>query len=116
MVLHGSPQKLKPEVRERRQNLALIRNPRAEHVIERRNAVGRDEQQLVGQLVNVAHLAARKQWKGTEAGGEQGFSHSKTVPLSHASLPPRQPRRAIQLWSLLPAEVIRQTLHKCRNH
>ena len=47
-----------PERRNLGQDLALVWNARPEHVVKRRDAVRRDDQQLVPEVVDIAHLAA----------------------------------------------------------
>ena len=59
MVFHDAVEQLEPEDRNLRQHGALVRNFVFQNVIERGNAVGRDEQQLVAEIVQVAHLALR---------------------------------------------------------
>ena len=50
---------LEPERRQLRQDLALVGNPRAEHVVERGDAIGGDDEQMLAEIVDVADLAAR---------------------------------------------------------
>ena len=49
---------LEPERRQLRQHLALVRDARSENVVERRDAIGRDDEQIAADLVHVAHFAA----------------------------------------------------------
>jgi hypothetical protein len=42
-------------------------------VIERRDAIRRNHQQIVADRINVAHFAARKQVESDEVGLEQSF-------------------------------------------
>ncbi len=52
---------LEPECRQLRQHLALVGDARAKNVIERRDAVGCDDQQVVADFIDVAHFAATVQ-------------------------------------------------------
>ncbi len=47
---------LEPEPRERGQHAALVGDRRRQHDVERRDAVGRDQQQLVAEAVQLTHL------------------------------------------------------------
>jgi hypothetical protein len=57
VVRHDIGQLVEPEGRQLRENLALVRNAGAQHVVERRDAIGGDQQQRIAQVVDVAHLA-----------------------------------------------------------
>ena len=48
---------LEPEHRDLGEHFPFVGNARAEHVIERRDAIGGDDQQLVAEVVNIADLA-----------------------------------------------------------
>ena len=61
-----------PERRELREHLALVRNARAEHVVERRDPIGGDEQQAVAEVEQVADLAVTIGCGAVEAGVEEG--------------------------------------------
>ena len=59
MVRHEIGDAIEPERRQLRQHAALVGNAGAEHVVERRDAIGRDDQQVrVVDRVDVAHLAS----------------------------------------------------------
>ncbi len=59
MVGHDVLQEIEPEQRELGQHASLLRDAGGQHVIERRDAVGGDKQQVVvADLVQVADLAA----------------------------------------------------------
>ena len=58
MVRDEIANQAEPERRELREHLALVRDARAEDVVEGGDAIGRDDQQLVAEIVDVAHLAA----------------------------------------------------------
>ena len=68
---HEIAHALEPERRQLRQDLALVGNARAEHVVERRDAIGRDDEQVVADLVDVAHLAAAVKRETGEGGFEE---------------------------------------------
>src|SRR5262245_27154878 len=48
---------LEPERGNLRQHLPFVGDARAEHVVERRDAIAGDDEQAVAEIVNVAHLA-----------------------------------------------------------
>ncbi len=50
-------QKVELELQKLRKNLSFLRNRRGQNIIERRDTVGGDDQQLVTETVHVAHLA-----------------------------------------------------------
>ena len=58
VVRHEIAHALEPERRQLREDLALVGDPRAQHVVERRDAIGRDEEQVLADFVDVADLAA----------------------------------------------------------
>jgi hypothetical protein len=60
-----------PETRQLRQHLALVGNAGAEHVVERGDAIGRDDQQAIVDLVDVAHLATAVECQAFEFSVEQ---------------------------------------------
>src|SRR5580658_8270947 len=69
MVRNDVRKKVKPEQRNLRQHPPLMRDAGRQHVVESRNAVGRDEQQaLIIQLINIAYLAAGMKFKVREIG------------------------------------------------
>ena len=79
MVRHEIAHPLEPERRELRQDLALVGNAGAEHVIERGDAIGGDDEQrrFAGRerdVVDVAHLAAPVKRETVERCFEQGRS------------------------------------------
>ena len=59
VVFDHAVEQLEPEARDLREHRAFVGNLVLKNVVERRNAVGCDEQQLVAQIVQVAHLALR---------------------------------------------------------
>ena len=72
MVGHQVAKKLKPEKRNLGQHPALVRDAGGQHVVKRGNAIGGHEQQTVLiQMVNVAHLAAGVQLQFGEVGLQQ---------------------------------------------
>ncbi len=59
MIGNDVLQEVEPEQRELRQHASLLRDAGGQHVIERRDPIGRDEQQvIVIDLVNVANFPA----------------------------------------------------------
>src|SRR5919109_304050 len=59
MVLRDGFQEIKPEQRELREHATFVGNAGGQHIIEGRDAVGGDEQQmLVVHAIDVSHLAA----------------------------------------------------------
>ena len=59
VVFDNALEQFEPEHRNLRENSALVRNLVLKNVVERRNAIGRNEQQLVTQIVKIANLALR---------------------------------------------------------
>ena len=57
VVRHDVPQSVEPERRDLREDLALVGDARAEHVVERGDAIGGDDQQPSPKIVDVADLA-----------------------------------------------------------
>ena len=57
VVGHHVAEQLEPEERELGEHLALVRDRVGQHHVERAEAVGRDEQQPVAEVVEVADLA-----------------------------------------------------------
>ncbi len=74
MVVHHAVQKLEPELRQLGEHLALAGNLVVQHVVEGRDAVGSHQQQLVSQIVQVAHLALR-------VGGDVDSRHGRPFSL-----------------------------------
>ena len=58
VVRHHVLQQVEPEERELREHAALARDRGGQHHVERAQAVGRDDQQLVAEVVHVADLSA----------------------------------------------------------
>ena len=63
---------LEPERGDLRQDLALVGNARAEHVVERRDAIGGDDEQAIAEIVDVADLALSIRAPVGECGLENG--------------------------------------------
>src|SRR5205823_11865023 len=59
-VGHHPGGQLEPESRQRGEHLPLARYARGQHAVERRNAVGSHDQQLVAQVVRISNLAPAK--------------------------------------------------------
>ena len=57
---------LEPERRQLGEDAALVGNAGAEHVIERGDAIGRDQDQVIAGGVDVADLAAADQGQAVE--------------------------------------------------
>ena len=74
MVRHEIAHALEPERRQLRQDLALVGNARAEDVVERRDAIGRDDEQVVADLVDVADFAAAVQRQAGQGSFEEWSS------------------------------------------
>ena len=76
MVEHEFFQEIKPEQGELREHSPFMRDARGQHIVERRNAVGGDEQQaFVIHAIDVAHLAAGVKLQVGEIGlQENGFA------------------------------------------
>jgi hypothetical protein len=62
---------LEPEPRQLRQHLALVGDAGPEHIVEGRDAIGRDNQQAIVDLVDVAHLAAAMECQAFEFSVEE---------------------------------------------
>jgi len=58
MVRHQGLESLEPELGELAQQLAFIRDRVRQHAIKSREAVTRNEHQLVAEIVDIAHLPA----------------------------------------------------------
>ena len=63
---------LEPEARELREHLALVGNAGTENVVERGDAIRRDDEQLIANLVDIAHFAATMERQAGQGGFEQG--------------------------------------------
>ena len=61
VVRHEVAEVIEPERRELREHLALVGNAGAEDVVERGDAIGRDDQQVLAEIVDVADLAAARE-------------------------------------------------------
>ncbi len=57
-----------PEGRQLRQHAALVGDARSKHVVERRDAIGRDDQQMVAEIVHVADFSAARERQAREIG------------------------------------------------
>jgi hypothetical protein len=70
---------LEPERRELCEYFALVGDARSEDVIERGDAIGRDQEEVVTHLINVADLAASVEFQIGEGGLEEwrGREHGK---------------------------------------
>ena len=71
VVRHHFLQQVKPEERDLREDLSLARNACAQHVIERRDAIGGHHQQRVAHRVEIAHFSPPKQGCVAKVGNEQ---------------------------------------------
>ena len=58
---HEIAEMIEPERRELREHFALVGNARPEHVVERRDAIGRDDEQVLAEIVDVADFAAPRE-------------------------------------------------------
>ena len=67
VIGHDVARVVEPEGRQLRQHLSLVGNARPEHVVERRDAVGRDDEQVLPGIVEVADLAAAKRQRVRES-------------------------------------------------
>ena len=63
--------RLEPEAGELREHAALVRDARPQHVVEGRDPVGGDDEQLIADLVDVAHFAAAVERQAIEIGVEE---------------------------------------------
>ena len=68
---HEIAHALEPEPGQLRQHLSLVRDAGAEDVVERGDAIGGDDQQLVADLVDIANLAAAVKSQAIEIGLEE---------------------------------------------
>ena len=84
MVVHHIGQKVEPEARKLREHLALIGDFVFQNIVESRNTIGCDQQQLVAQIVQIAHLALR-------VGGDVDSRHGTPFLLDE---PERRPSRS----------------------
>ena len=69
---------VEPERRNLREHLALVGDAGAEHVVERRDAIGGDDQQAVAEVVEVADLALAIGRAAGERGVENGCGERAT--------------------------------------
>ena len=76
---HEVAHALEPEPRELRQHLALVGDAGAEHVVERGDAIGGDDEQLIADLVDVAHLAAAMERQAVREVSSRGALVESTV-------------------------------------
>ena len=85
MVGNDVLEKVEPEQRNLGQNAALVRNAGRQHVVERGNAVGGHEEQVVGvEVVDVADFSARVQFKfGVVRSQEDGIENLGAHSQSH---------------------------------
>ena len=65
-----------PEVRDLIENLALVRNARRQHDIERGDAIGGDEQKALAEVVHIAYFSPASERK-RQAGFENGATHGR---------------------------------------
>ena len=70
VVRHEIADVIEPEGRELREDLALVGNAGSENVVERRNAIGGDDEQVFAEIVDVTYLAAARERQATEVGFE----------------------------------------------
>ncbi len=76
MVRHGVFEKVEPEERKLSEDLPFVRNSTPQNMIEGRDTVRRDEEELiVRESIDVADLASRGKWEGAEVGLEKSFWH-----------------------------------------
>jgi hypothetical protein len=67
VIWHDTGEVVEPEDGQLVEHLPLVRDPRTEHVIERRDPIRGNDQELILDLVDVAYLAATEEaklWKG----------------------------------------------------
>ena len=62
MIVHH----VEPELRQLRQHRALHGNGRGKHDVERRNSVGRNQQDLVSILIQIANLSSAEQLQSSQ--------------------------------------------------
>ena len=87
LVGHDGFQLVEPEGRHAGQHFALAGNRRRHHHVEGRQAVGGDDQQLVvADGVDVAHLAAVNQRQGGDAGFEERCGHGRQGGIGEPAL------------------------------
>ena len=61
---------IEPERRQLREHFALVGNAGAEDVVERGDAIGGDDEQVLAEIVDVANLAAPRERQAVEMGFE----------------------------------------------
>ncbi len=71
MVRHEIAHALEPERRQLRQDLALVRDARSEDVVEGRDAIGRDDEQVAADLVYIANFATPVQRQAGQGSFEE---------------------------------------------
>ena len=74
-VILDKRETLKPEVRNCREDSALVRNGVRQNAIEGANAIGRDEQQMFAEIENLAYFAARDFGDAREIESEEIHRH-----------------------------------------
>jgi hypothetical protein len=68
---------IEPERRQLREDLAFVGDARTEDVVERRDAIGGDDEQMAAEIIDVAHLAATSERQSIQIGFENdGIRHS----------------------------------------
>ena len=70
MIRHDRLHAIEPEPRDLREDSAFVGDTRPEDVIERRDAIGRDDEQAIAEIVNVSDFARAVGFPGAEAGCE----------------------------------------------
>ena len=88
-------QVLEPEGRQLRQDAPLVRNAGPEHVIERRDAIGGNDEEDVAGRVDVAHLAGAEALEARNVSVQNGDGgrHARGPPQEGAMLTGRSPDR-----------------------
>jgi hypothetical protein len=85
VVGDGVFEEVEPEGGDLGEDLPLVRDAGAEHVVEGGDAVGGDEEKVVAEGVEVADLAAGEQGKAAKVGGKKRFGHF--VPREDGNIP-----------------------------
>src|SRR5690606_17946503 len=78
---------IEPEGRQLREHAPLVRDPRAEHVVEGRDAIRRHDEERVSEIVDVADLAGAEPGDVGQIGGSDrlkgrhGYSGGSARPM-----------------------------------
>ena len=80
MIRNDCARPVEPERGDLGEDLALVGDARAEHVVEGGNAIGRDDQQAIAEIVDIANLSLSIGSARGERGVENGGGERQVIP------------------------------------